>query len=207
MTQAKSGQISCINGKGIEPMQRPTQKTVATIAAGLAALTLANPAFADDDRRDRHGRHEWKDNRSESKAYAKGYRQGVRADDRRDDRRAYAQGYRDGVRADNRRDNYRDNYRTDYRYASNGWNSAPVYSGNSGWRGVSQQNPYWWGSNGQMHCRRQDGTTGLLVGALAGGTLGNMLAREGDKRLGSVIGGTLGAVLGNELAKGNVRCR
>jgi uncharacterized protein YcfJ len=58
-----------------------------------------------------------------------------------------------------------------------------------------------------VQCRRQDGTTGLVVGALAGGTLGNVIAREGDKRLGSVIGGTLGAVLGNELARGNVRCR
>lgn len=190
------------------------QRTAASIAAGLAALTLANPALA-DDRRERNGRHEWKDSRSESKAYTRGYREGVRADNRRDNRRddsrAYAQGYRDGVRADNRRDSYRDNYRPGYSYAgssySNGWNSAPVYAGNSGWRGVSQQNPYWWGANGQMHCRRQDGTTGLVVGALAGGTLGNMLAREGDKRLGSVIGGTLGAVLGNELAKGNVRCR
>lgn len=180
-------------------------RTVASVAAGIAALALAGPSFADDGRRDRHGRQEWRDNRSDSRAYAKGYREGVRADNRRDNSRAYAQGYRDGVRADNRRSNQR--YAWNGNSYPNGWNSAPVYYSNSSWRGASQQNPYWWGANGQVQCRRQDGTTGLVVGALAGGTLGNMIAREGDKRLGSVIGGTLGAVLGNELAKGNVRCR
>jgi hypothetical protein len=181
------------------------QRTAASIAAGLAALALSAPALADDHRRDRHDRHEWKDSRSESRAYAKGYRQGVKADNRRDNSRAYAQGYRAGMRADDRRDQQR--YGWNGNNGSNRWNNAPVYYGNSNWRPASQQNPYWWGANGQVQCRRQDGTTGLLVGALAGGTLGNMLAREGDKRLGSVIGGTLGAVLGNELAKGNVRCR
>ncbi len=183
------------------------QTTVASIAAGLAALVIANPAFADDHRRDRHDRKEWNDKRSDARAYSKGYRNGVRADDRRDSRQAYANGYRDGVRADNRRDNQR------YGWNGNGYsNGQPAYyNSNPNWRSTGYQNgyqnQYYWGSNGQMHCRKQDGTTGLIVGALAGGTLGNVIAKEGDKRLGSVIGGTLGALLGNELAKGSVRCR
>lgn len=185
------------------------QKTVATLTALLSTIALAGPAMADDGRRDRHTRHEWRDARSDARAYQKGYVQGLRSDDRRgnkrDDRRAYSQGYRDGVRADNRQTNYRSN-RNGY---SSGWTNQPVYYGNNGgnWNGNSQQYPYFWGSNGQVNCRRQDGTTGLLVGALAGGTLGNMVSSQGDKRLGSVIGGTLGAVLGNEIAKGNMRCR
>lgn len=174
-----------------------------TLTTGLAAFALAGPVLADDDHRghrdgrgwhdDRDHRDHRGDSRNQATAYRDGFRDGVRADNRWDhnDNR-YRQGpssyrpYVNGSRWDNR------SYRTDNRYA---------------YRGNSASSPYWWGSNGQVHCRRQDGTTGLVVGALAGGTLGNVIAREGDKRLGSVIGGTLGAVLGNELAKGNVRCR
>jgi hypothetical protein len=160
----------------------------------LAASSVSVPAFADDDRRDRR---EWRE-------------------DRRDQSRAYREGYRDGLRADSRRDHYRGqryNGPQAWQPYGNGsrWDSAgyryddryPAYRSTS----ASRSQPYWWGSNGQVHCRRADGTTGLVVGALAGGTLGNVLAREGDKRLGSVIGGTLGAVLGNEIAKGSARCR
>lgn len=168
----------------------------AALTAGLAALSLAAPAFADNDR---HGR-----DRHDSR------RNYERNDDRRDNANAYRKGYRDGVRADNRRDNYTQRRSGQSYYNGNRWdqgyrtsNNYPVYR-NSGYN--SSPN-YWWGNNGQMHCRRQDGTTGLIVGALAGGTLGNVIAGQGDKTLGSVIGGTLGAVLGNELGKGNVRCR
>ncbi|WP_199553494.1 glycine zipper 2TM domain-containing protein [Sandaracinobacteroides hominis] len=171
----------------------------AALTAGLATLSLAGPAFADDDRR-WHGDRDYRHN-------GRHYDKYDRRDDRRDNAQSYRQGYRDGVRADNRRDAYYAQRRgpvysynaPDYRYGNN----YPVYRGAS----YNSSAPYWWGSNGQVQCRRQDGTTGLIVGALAGGTLGNVLAREGDKRLGSVIGGTLGAVLGNELNKGNVRCR
>lgn len=170
-----------------------------------AALGAATPALA--DRGDRHhgqhhGRHDWRD-------------------DRRDEGRAYRQGYRDGIRADNRADRYRSQRYVgpgawQHAYNGRGWSSAPVYYDNRGtydrrtpyYRSSSSRSqPYWWGPNGQVYCRRQDGTAGLVVGAVAGGTLGNVIAREGDKRLGSVIGGTLGAVLGNEIAKGNARCR
>lgn len=164
------------------------------ISTALVATAAAAPAFADDDRRDRR---EWRD-------------------DRRDQSRAYREGYRAGVRADNRRDQYRgQGYRgpAAWQPYTNGsrWNGEPYSYDNRtpAYRNTSasRSQPYWWGPNGQVQCRRQDGTTGLIVGALAGGTLGNVIARQGDKRLGSVIGGTLGAVLGNEIAKGSARCR
>jgi hypothetical protein len=168
-------------------------------AATLLALSGGAPAFAGDDW-DRGDRKRWQNN-ERSEAYRDGYRDGYRAENR-NDRWRQARGpnswqpYTNGSRWD--RDNrYVDHsYRTDNPYDNR-------YRGAS----VNSSSPYWWGSNGQVQCRRQDGTTGLIAGALAGGTLGNVIAREGDKRLGSVIGGTLGAVLGNELAKGSVRCR
>jgi hypothetical protein len=161
----------------------------ALAAATLMAFSASAPALADDDGW-RNDNRRWSDDR--------------RWDDRRDrhdDARAYREGYRDGWRADNRRDRWQgQNWRqTNNGWSGNGWSNNGRYSNGS--------SPYWWGADGRVQCRRQDGTTGLIVGALAGGTLGNVIAREGDKRLGSVIGGTLGAVLGNELAKGNVRCR
>lgn len=176
----------------------------ALAAATLMAFSVSAPALAGDNG--------WKrDNRGWSNDHRDNRRWDDRRD-RRDDARAYRQGFRDGRRADNRFDGWQGQ---DWRYRNNGWtDNRAGWNGNGAWgapayRGgaVNGPAPYWWGNNGQVHCRRQDGTTGLIVGALAGGTLGNVIAGEGDKRLGSVIGGTLGAVLGNELARGNVRCR
>lgn len=174
-------------------------------AAALLALAAGGPAFADDDRDDRRwgDRNRW-ENSERADAYRDGYRDGWRNENRRDrwrQARGNSRGgpnswrpYENGSRWDDGR-----GWDRDFRFDDRG----PVYRGAA----VNGSSPYWWGSNGRVQCRRQDGTTGLVVGALAGGTLGNVIAREGDKRLGSVIGGTLGAVLGNELAKGNVRCR
>lgn len=68
------------------------------------------------------------------------------------------------------------------------------------------------GRDGRYYCKRSDGTTGLIVGGLAGGVLGNVIAPGGSKTLGSVIGAIGGAVAGRAIEKGsdgnnNVRCR
>jgi hypothetical protein len=183
-------------------------RQTSVLTAGLAAIAMASPAMADRGRDDwDRSERNWRDDqRHNSNAYRKGYRDGKRADDRRDAASAYARGYRDGQRADNRYGYGNSRYAYGNSRYGNGWAGAPVYYGNSSWNRPGNQPAYWWGSNGRVHCRRSDGTTGLIVGAIAGGTLGNVIAAEGDKRLGSVIGGTLGAVLGNELARGNVRC-
>ncbi|WP_341905514.1 glycine zipper 2TM domain-containing protein, partial [Sandarakinorhabdus limnophila] len=65
----------------------------------------------------------------------------------------------------------------------------------------------WRGYDNRYYCRRSDGTTGLIIGGLAGGTLGNVLAPGGSKVLGSIIGGTLGAVIGNSVDRNRVVCR
>lgn len=115
---------------------------------------------------------------------------------------AYRQGYQDGRRASNNRPVYviDRTYRGNGRYTSNGYY-------NNGRRNVSYQSPYWWGPGGQVYCRRSDGTTGLLIGAVAGGTLGNLIANYGDKTLGTVIGGALGGLIGREIERGDARCR
>jgi hypothetical protein len=162
-------------------------KTLFATAATTAALALLPAAALAGDRWDRDEQH----------AYAKGFRDGLRADRHGWQRGPVAwQPHVNGSRWDDRRWN-------DAAWRDHGWSSGPVYRGAS----LRGNDRYWWGPNGQLHCRRADGTTGVIVGAIAGGTLGNMVAAQGDKRLGSVIGGTLGAIIGREIDRGNARCR
>ena len=60
------------------------------------------------------------------------------------------------------------------------------------------------GGDGRYYCRRSDGTTGLVVGALAGGLLG---AAIGGNTLGALVGAGGGALLGQSVDRGNYRCR
>jgi hypothetical protein len=51
--------------------------------------------------------------------------------------------------------------------------------------------------------RCNDGTTGTIVGAIAGGLLGRTIDSRGDRTLGTVLGGVGGAVAGNAIGKSN----
>lgn len=63
------------------------------------------------------------------------------------------------------------------------------------------------GRDGRYYCRRSDGTTGLIVGGIAGGALGAAIAPGGSGLLGAIIGGVGGAVAGKAVDRNNVRCR
>jgi hypothetical protein len=64
------------------------------------------------------------------------------------------------------------------------------------------------GNDGRYYCRRSDGTTGLVVGAVTGGVLGNVIAPGGSKTLGTVLGGIVGGVAGRQIDRGRtIRCR
>ncbi|MFM9937446.1 MAG: glycine zipper 2TM domain-containing protein [Novosphingobium sp.] len=67
------------------------------------------------------------------------------------------------------------------------------------------------GRDNRYYCRRADGTTGLIVGGLAGGTLGAIIAPGDSRTLGAIIGGVGGAAIGQSLDRSNqrknVRCR
>lgn len=64
------------------------------------------------------------------------------------------------------------------------------------------------GSDGRYYCKRSDGTTGLIVGAAAGGILGNIIDSGHNRAAGTLIGGALGALAGRSIAQSNdIRCR
>jgi hypothetical protein len=63
------------------------------------------------------------------------------------------------------------------------------------------------GSDDRYYCRRDDGTTGLIVGGMAGGVLGQIIAPGGSKTIGSILGAGAGALLGREIDRGDVVCR
>lgn len=91
-------------------------------------------------------------------------------------------------------------HRTAYRY--------PEYTPRSGYgERVSYDTRAWQGDDGRYYCRRNDGTTGLLIGGAAGALLGRELTKNGDRTLGTILGAAGGALLGREIEKRVVRCR
>lgn len=62
------------------------------------------------------------------------------------------------------------------------------------------------GRDGRYYCRRDDGSTGLVVGGIAGGVLGNIIAPGGSKLLGSILGAGAGALAGREIDRNDARC-
>ncbi len=63
------------------------------------------------------------------------------------------------------------------------------------------------GQNGQYYCRRSDGTTGLIIGGIAGALLGSAIAPGNSNTIGALIGGAGGALAGRAIERDNVRCR
>lgn len=62
------------------------------------------------------------------------------------------------------------------------------------------------GDRGQYRARNQrcnSGTTGTIVGAIAGGLLGRTIDSRGDRAVGTVLGGAAGALAGRAVGKSN----
>lgn len=79
--------------------------------------------------------------------------------------------------------------------------------GNYRTRTLTRNERIYRGNDGRYYCRRSDGTTGLIIGAAAGGLLGNLVDGGRSSLLGTLIGAGAGAALGREVARGQVRCR
>ena len=97
----------------------------------------------------------------------------------------------------------------DFRWQGNrnsGWDPSQHYRSRPNYRGrrMGRNDRVYRGADGRFYCRRSDGTTGLVVGALAGGLLGNAI---GGDTLGTLLGAGGGALLGRSIGRQNVSCR
>jgi hypothetical protein len=67
----------------------------------------------------------------------------------------------------------------------------------------------WRGRDGRRYCRRSDGTTGLVVGAVGGALVGRTIDTRGDRSGGTILGAIAGGLAGREIDRSSSkrRCR
>ncbi|HEY0630024.1 MAG TPA: glycine zipper 2TM domain-containing protein [Sphingomicrobium sp.] len=178
----------------------------ASAVATLAPVAMPAPALA-LDRRD--VRQEQRECRRELR--------------KADSRREYNRELRECRREINRevRDNRRDRRERlrDWRQARNyDWNRyepgynryyADRYYRDGSYyadRRLSRYERVYRGYDGRYYCRRDDGTTGLIIGAGIGALLGNQVDIGGSRTLSTILGGAAGAAIGASIDRGNLRC-
>ena len=57
------------------------------------------------------------------------------------------------------------------------------------------------GRDGRTYCRKADGTTGAIIGGVAGGVIGHEVAGRGDRTLGTLLGAGIGVVGGRAIER------
>ena len=104
--------------------------------------------------------------------------------------------------------------RSDSRYYDDqdesGYDAARYYRGGSQYqeRVLASEDRVYAGQDGRYYCRRNDGTTGLIVGAGAGGILGNVIDGGRSRTVGTLLGAAAGALAGRAVQQSQqVRCR
>lgn len=183
----------------------------ASAVATLAPVAMPAPALAldrgDVRREQRECRRELRkaDSRREYNRELRECRREINREvrDNRRDRRENARDWR-------RHRNY-DGYGRGYAY--NGYNGAPYYADRHyrdgryyDDRAMGYGDTIYRGADNRYYCRRNDGTTGLIVGAGLGALLGNQLDVGGSATVRTIIGGAAGALVGRAIDKGSVRC-
>ena len=149
----------------------------ATVAALLASFVSLAPAEAMDQGRGRREREEQRARREYER-------------DVREARREYRRDVRDA--------------RRDY------WDAARYYRRDDARyrpRRMGRGDYIYRGSDNRYYCRRDDGTTGLIIGGVSGAVLGNIIAPGGAKTIGTIIGGGAGALIGRAIDDGDIVCR
>lgn len=112
------------------------------------------------------------------------------------------------VLADHGRDRHHGKHYNNGNRSKNYWKGDRYYNnGRYDGRRLSRNDHVYRGRDGRYYCKRDDGTTGLIIGAAAGALLGRTVDTSGDRMLGTLLGGAGGALLGREIDRGEVRCK
>ena len=83
---------------------------------------------------------------------------------------------------------------------------APAHGRRAHERALNSRDVVWRGNDGRYYCRRDDGTTGMIVGAAVGAVLGRALDGGSQRVVGTILGGAAGALIGREIDRGELRC-
>ena len=181
---------------------------LASLIAAVVPMSVGAPAIAqsrsDEARFDaaqaRFDR-EWSIYQQELQRYrsARGYRgqQGSYRDDGGPDYQSGGPGYQSGGYSDDRDEGSYD--------PSRYYRSGPNYQQ----RTLAADDRVYRGSDGRYYCRRNDGTTGLIVGGVGGAVLGNVIDGGHSRTVGTLIGGAIGALAGKSIDQNrqSVQCR
>ena len=79
-------------------------------------------------------------------------------------------------------------------------------------RRLSANDRIYRGRDGRYYCRRNDGTTGLIIGAGVGALIGNSIDDGRSSTLGTILGAIAGGAIGREIdrnssSRRDLRCR
>lgn len=74
-------------------------------------------------------------------------------------------------------------------------------------RRLSHRDRIWRGYDGRYHCRCDNGTIGLIIGAAVGALVGRELDGGRDRTVGAIIGAASGGLLGRAIDRGELKCR
>jgi hypothetical protein len=74
-------------------------------------------------------------------------------------------------------------------------------------RRISRSDNVWRGRDGRYYCKRQNGTTGLIIGGAVGALLGREVDGGRNRTLGTILGAAGGGLLGREIDRGGLKCR
>ena len=172
------------------------RKMILAAATAALAMPVAFAAPADAQRRGYNERQETRECRRELR----------NADNRREYRREQRECARELAQA--RRDDWRSYNRYDWnRPGPGGAYYADQYYRE---RRLTRGDRVYRGRDGRYYCRRNDGTTGLIIGAGVGALIGNAIDDGRSSTLGTLIGAFAGGAIGREVDRGNsrnLRCR
>jgi hypothetical protein len=169
------------------------------VIAATSCLSLATPVLAQspqDDARFNAAQRRYDDAyqqyRSEVDRYvaSRNYRGGGYQD----------QGYRPDPRGGYQDDVVEQNYEPSRYYRE-----GPNYQE----RVLTSDDRVYRGNDGRYYCKRNDGTTGLIIGAAGGGVLGNVIAGGHSRTVGTLLGAGIGALAGRAVDQNSqqVKCR
>jgi len=74
-------------------------------------------------------------------------------------------------------------------------------------RRINRDDRVWRGDDGRYYCERENGTTGLIIGAAGGALLGREVDGGRNRTLGTVLGAALGGLVGRGIDLSDAKCR